>query len=319
LGLAIDDDPVPPEVAEDMIVAALGPEEVNELIKMGEVDLCYQVDGLGRFRTNIYRQLQGFDAVFRLIPPKPPTLKDLGLPSDLGGLTEFHQGMVLVTGPKGCGKSSTLAALVDLINGEREEHILTVEDPVEYVHPSKKCLVNQRDVGKHTKSFARALRGALREDPDIIVIGELRDLETISLAMTAAETGHFVLGTLHTNNAIRTINRIVGAFPSKEQDQVRSMLSESLRAVISQRLLPGVHVDQVVAIEILKVTKAAANIIRENKIIQLKSTMQTGTSLGMCIMDDALERMLDDDEITAEVAYEQAEEKARFAGRLADR
>ncbi len=231
------DAPLARKAGEAMVLAMLTPEQRTTFDERGELDFPYSVDGVGRFRTNIYRQLRGIDAVMRSIPQDPPSLRQLGLPRALARFTNFHQGMVLLTGPTGCGKSSTMAALVNLVNEERAEHILTIEDPIEYLHPSIRCLVNQRNVGPHTESFARALRGALREDPDVIVIGELRDLETISLAMTAAETGHFVLATLHTDNAIRTINRMTGAFPPDQQSQVRSMLSESLRAVISQRLL----------------------------------------------------------------------------------
>ncbi|MBW1885237.1 MAG: Flp pilus assembly complex ATPase component TadA, partial [Deltaproteobacteria bacterium] len=202
----ISSTPMDPREVEGLVSAGLTRAQRSELCRLGELDMCYDVDGVGRFRTNIYRQQRGFDAVYRAIPADPPTLDQLGLPSALAKHTNYHQGMVLITGPAGCGKSSTMAALVNLINEERDEHILTIEDPIEYVHPSKRCLVNQRHAGRDTASFARALRGALREDPDVIVIGELRDLETISLAMTAAETGHFVLATLHTSNAVRTIS-----------------------------------------------------------------------------------------------------------------
>ena len=211
--------------------------------------------------------------------------------------------MVLVTGPAGCGKSSTLAALVNLVNEEREEHILTIEDPIEYLHPSKRCLVNQRHAGRHTASFARALRGALREDPDVIVIGELRDLETISLAMTAAETGHLVLATLHTKDAIRTVNRMIGAFPSNQQDQVRTMLSESLRAVISQRLVPTADGNAgFPALEILVINKAIGNLIRDGKTTQIRSAMQTGRSRGMCLLEQSLNELVSAGTVTREEA-----------------
>jgi twitching motility protein PilT len=253
------------------------------------VDFCYSIEGVGRFRANVYRQQSGIDGVFRIIPPLPPTLAELGLPAAMARLTTYHQGMVLVTGPTGSGKTSTLAALVDLINEERREHVLTIEDPIEYLHPSKRCLINQRSVGRHTQSFARALRAALREDPDVVVIGELRDLETISLALTAAETGHLVLATLHTDNTLRTLNRVVGAFPADQQDQVRTMLSESLRAVVSQRLLPRADGQgRVPAIETLIVTKAVANLIRENKVFQIQSILQTGATHGMGLLDQSI-------------------------------
>jgi len=214
-----------------------------------------------------------------------------------------------VTGPTGCGKSSTLAALVDLINDERKEHLLTIEDPIEYRYTPKKCLVNQRSVHRHTESFARALRAALREDPDVIVIGELRDLETISLAMTAAETGHFVLATLHTGSAIRTINRLIGSFPSNQQDQVRKMLSESLRAVISQRLIPTPDGSRrVPALETLVVTKAVGNLIRENKTFQIQSILQTGAAQGMAQLDQSICNLVKTGEISREEALKHVED-----------
>jgi twitching motility protein PilT len=306
---------IAPEQAEALVVAALSPAERSELARNGELDLCYQVEGVGRFRTNVYRQQRGFDAVFRAIPTTPPTLEQLGLPSALAKFTNYHQGMVLITGPAGCGKSSTMAAMVNLINEEREEHILTVEDPIEYVHPSKRCLVNQRHAGQHTASFARALRGALREDPDVIVIGELRDLETISLAMTAAETGHFVLATLHTDNAVRTVNRMIGAFPSDEQDQVRTMLSESLRAVISQRLVATKDGSgRVPALEIMVVTKAVGNLVREQKTVQIRSAIQTGASQGMCLLEQSLNELVRSGTVAREEALRYAEDKKLVTG-----
>jgi len=274
---------------ESILLGALDEKSRAELEERGQIDLCHEVEGLGRFRANLYRQQRGLDGVFRVIPPRPPTLDELGLPRAVARLTSFHQGMVLVTGPTGCGKTSTLAALVDLINEERSEHVLTVEDPIEFVHPAKRCLVNQRSVKHHTQSFARALRAALREDPDVIVIGELRDLETISLALTAAETGHLVMATLHTDNTLRTLNRVVGAFPADQQEQVRTMLAESLRAVISQRLLPRADgKGRVPALETLIVTKAVANLIRENKVFQIQSILQTGATHGMGLLDHSI-------------------------------
>ncbi|MCP5045417.1 MAG: type IV pilus twitching motility protein PilT [bacterium] len=300
---------------ERLVSASLTPTQREELCHMGELDLCYDVDGVGRFRTNIYRQQRGFDAVYRSIPAEPPTLDELGLPNVLAKHTNYHQGMVLVTGPAGCGKSSTMAALVNLINEERDEHILTIEDPIEYVHASKRCLVNQRHAGRHTSSFARALRGALREDPDVIVIGELRDLETISLAMTAAETGHFVLATLHTSNAVRTISRMIGAFPSNQQGQVRTMLSESLRCVISQRLVVAADGSgRIPVLEMLVINKAIGNLIRDEKTIQIRSAIQTGAAHGMYLLEQSLNDLVRSGQIEKEEALRIAEDKKLITG-----
>ena len=299
-----------PEAVEKLVSAALTPAQRAEICREGELDFCFDLPGIGRFRANAYRQQRGFDVVFRSISAEPPTLDELGLPGELARYTNYHQGMVLVTGPAGCGKSTTLAAMVNLINQEREEHILTVEDPIEVVHPSQGCIVNQRHAGKHSESFARALRGALREDPDVIVIGELRDLETISLAMTAAETGHFVLASLHTNNAVRTINRMIGAFPSAEQGQVRTMLSESLRAVISQRLVPRIDTEgRAAALEVLVINKAIGNLIREEKTVQIRSSIQTGKAHGMYLLEQSLNDLVAAGTISREAALELAEEK----------
>jgi len=301
--------------AEKLILPILSADERALFEKHGEIDLCYTVKGLARFRVNVYRQLRGLDATLRRISLQPPTLDDLGLPSTLAKFTNFHQGMVLITGPSACGKSSTMAALVNLINEERAEHILTVEDPIEYLHVSKRCIVNQRHVKRHTESFARALRAALREDPDVIVIGELRDRETISLAMTAAETGHFVLATLHTDNAIRTVNRMIGSFPPDQQDQVRAMLSESLRAVISQRLLPRADARGMVpALETLVVNRAVGNLIRKNETVQIRSIMQTGASQGMNLLDGSLATLVKSGTVKRENALLQAEDPKLIPG-----
>jgi twitching motility protein PilT len=281
--------PLDARATQAMLLGILDEKSRAELESRGQIDVCHSIEGVGRFRANIYRQQRGLDGVFRVIPPRPPTLDELGLPRAVAKLTTYHQGMVLVTGPTGSGKTSTLAALVDLINEERGEHILTIEDPIEFVHPAKRCLINQRSVKQHTASFARALRAALREDPDVIVIGELRDLETISLALSAAETGHLVLATLHTDNTLRTINRVIGAFPADQQEQVRTMLSESLRAVLSQRLLPRADgKGRVPALETLIVTKAVGNLIRENKVFQIQSILQTGATHGMGLLDQSI-------------------------------
>jgi twitching motility protein PilT len=305
--------PIAPEAAERMLRSAFTPAQAERFDERGEVDFAWTLPGVGRFRANVYRQLRGVDGVFRTLPARVPTLDELGLPTALAKFTNHHQGLVLVTGPAGCGKSSTLAALVDLINEERREHILTIEDPIEVLHPPKRCVVNQRTVGPHTGSFARALRAALREDPDVIVIGELRDLETISLALTAAETGHLVFATLHTSGAIRTLNRVVGAFPAEQQDQVRGMVSESLRAVISQRLVPTADGRRrVPALEVLVNNKPVANLIRENKTFQLPSLLQMGAAHGMCLMDDSLARLVREKQIAREEALRHCEDSRRI-------
>ena len=310
----LETEPLDPQLAGEMIREVLTPEQRSALEAHGQVDFAYTLPGVGRFRSNAYRQQRGVDAVFRAIPPEPPTLADLGLPETLSRFCNYHQGMVLITGPAGCGKSSTLAAMVRIINQERRDHIITIEDPIEYIHRSQQCVVNQRQVGRHTNSFARALRAALREDPDIIAIGELRDLETISLALTAAETGHLVLATLHTNNAIRTINRILGVFPPEQQEQIRTMVSESLRAVISQRLVARADGQgRVPALEVLVCNKAVGNLIRENKTFQIRSVLQTGGSQGMCQLDASLADLVKNRVITREEAARQAEEPQKFA------
>jgi twitching motility protein PilT len=312
---AVGDTPLDPADTHRMVLAAMTDEQRDRFDESGEIDFPYTVEGLGRFRVNAYREQRGTDGVFRSIPKDPPTLETLGLPSELARFTNYHQGLVLLTGPANCGKSATMAALVDILNEERREHILTVEDPIEVLHPSKRCLVNQRTVGPHTDTFARALRAALREDPDVIVIGELRDLETISLALTAAETGHLVLGTLHTNSAIRTVNRLVGVFPADQQEQIRNMVSESLRAVVSQRLVPTADGQgRVPALEILINNMAIGNLIRDNKTFQIFSILQTGMAQGMCLLDDSLNRLIADGRISVEEALNHCDDPKRISG-----
>jgi len=309
------DAPLDPADTARMLHAAMTAEQRAHFHADGEIDFAYTVPGLGRFRVNCYRQQRGPDGVFRSISAEPPTLEDLGLPSELARFTNYHQGMVLVTGPANCGKSSTMAALVDIINAERKEHILTIEDPIEVLHSSRRSIVNQRNVGPHTGSFARALRAALREDPDVIVIGELRDLETISLALTAAETGHLVLASMHTGSSIRTINRLIGVFPADQQDQIRNMVSESLRAVVSQRLVPTADGHgRVPALEILINNKAIGNLIRDNKTFQIFSTLQTGAAQGMCLLDDSLNQLLASGSIARETALEHCDDPKRIGG-----
>jgi twitching motility protein PilT len=274
------------------------------------LDFCY--DGgaaLGRFRTNLLRHHRGVDGVFRLISAKVPTFEELHLPEQVKRFTDYRLGIVLVTGPKGCGKTTTLAAMVDRINASRAAHIITVEDPIEFVHPCKMSHVNQRQVGVHTHSFSNALRSALREAPDVIMVGEMRDLETTSLAITAAETGHLVLATLHTPDAVRTIGRILDVFPPKEQPQIRAMLSESLRGICSQLLLPSADGSRLeLAVEILVNTTAIGHLIREEKMHQVRGLMQTGKQHGMVLMEESLVRLAKEGKITKETALAWAED-----------
>ena len=275
-----------------------------------EIDFGYEVEGVTRLRCNIFMQRQGIGGVFRLIPTKILTLEELNLPQKLREFCDLPMGLVVVTGATGSGKSTTLAAMIDYINKNRSKHILTIEDPIEFVHEMKQSLVNQREVGASTKSFSNALRSALREDPDIILVGEMRDLETIRLALTAAETGHLVFGTLHTNSAAGTVDRIIDVFPADEQDQIRVMLSDTLKGVIAQRLLPTHDKSgRVAAIEILSGTTALANLIREGKTFQLDSVIQTGKKEGMISMDAALAALLESGVISKDEALKHAKDK----------
>lgn len=257
-----------------------------------ECDFSFEVPGLARFRVNAFVQARGASAVFRTIPSKVLSLEELGCPDIFKTIAEKPRGLVLVTGPTGSGKSTTLAAMIDYVNEHRYDHILTIEDPIEFVHENKKCLVNQREVHRDTHSFNAALRSALREDPDIILVGEMRDLETIRLALTAAETGHLVFGTLHTTSAPKTIDRVVDVFPAEEKTMVRSMLSESLQAVISQTLLKKMGGGRVAAHEIMVGTPAIRNLIREDKVAQMYSVIQTGAALGMQTLDQSLQALV---------------------------
>jgi len=277
-----------------------------------DVDFSFEVPGVARFRVNAFNQARGAGAVFRTIPSEVLTMQDLGMGQVFEQLSMLPRGLVLVTGPTGSGKSTTLAAMVDHINNQRYEHILTIEDPVEFVHQSKRCLINQREVHRDTRSFANALRSALREDPDVILVGELRDLETIRLALTAAETGHLVLGTLHTTSAAKTIDRIIDVFPAAEKPMVRSMLSESLQAVISQTLLKREGGGRVAAHEILVATPAVRNLIREDKVAQIYSALQTGGKLGMQTLDAALTQLVRDGTVSREQAQFQAKGQLAF-------
>ncbi len=267
-----------------------------------DLDFSFELGEIARFRVNIFRQRKGEGAVFRTIPSTVMTLAELGMPPVLKDLANKEKGLVLVTGPTGSGKSTTLAAMVDFINETFEGHILTIEDPIEFVHKSKKCLVNQREVGSHTLSFSAALRGALREDPDVILVGEMRDLETIQLALTAAETGHLVFGTLHTSSAPKTVDRIIDVFPAAQQEQIRTMFSESIQAVVTQSLLKKKMGGRIAALEILIGTTAVRNLIREGKVHQLQSCMQVGQNVGMQTLDAALVELVNRGMVTRDEA-----------------
>lgn len=271
-----------------------------------ETDFSFEVPGVARFRVNAFNQNRGPAAVFRTIPSRVLTLEDLGFGQVFRDLAMLPRGLVLVTGPTGSGKSTTLAAMVDYVNENRYQHILTIEDPIEFVHESKKCLVNQREVHRDTHGFSEALRSALREDPDIILVGEMRDLETIRLALTAAETGHLVFGTLHTTSAAKTIDRIVDVFPGQEKSMVRSMLSESLQAVLAQTLMKKIGGGRIAAHEVMVGTPAIRNLIREDKVAQMYSAIQTGAAHGMQTMDQNLLRLVQQKVITRETAQEKA-------------
>jgi len=283
----------------------------------GDVDFGYEIPGLARFRANYFNQKYGCGAVFRQIPSKIVSAEELGLPPILLKAAMLKKGLVLVTGPTGSGKSTTLAAIIDYANKHRKDHIITVEDPIEFVHQSQGCIVNHREVGLHTKSFSAALRGALREDPDIILVGEMRDLETIRLAVEAAATGHLVFGTLHTTNAAKTVDRVIEVFPADEQAQIRNTLSTGLKIVVAQNLFKRIDKKgRCAALEILVCNNAVANMIRDAKTFQIPSLMQTGKSIGMQTLDDAIKELLDKKMISPEEAYEKAIDKAKFQSML---
>lgn len=295
---------------ENLVNSFLPKEHWEHLKERGDVDFAYQTD-FGRFRVSVVRQRLGYDLVFRIITTEIRSIDDLKLPKDhIIPLTRYHNGLILVTGSVGSGKSTTMAALVDFINQDREDHILTLEDPIEYVFESKKCHINQREVHSHTESFPRALRGALREDPDIIVVGEMRNLETIQLALTAAETGHLVIATLHTGNAPRTLDRILDVFPTDQRSQIRIMVAESLRGVISQQLIPKADgTGRVMALELLVNTAPVAATIRDGKTFMLPGIMQTGKNVGMITMDESIKNLYIAGEISQEEAHFRAEDK----------
>ena len=296
----------------DLVRPAVPDRLWNEFTETGDTDLSYEVPGLARFRVNLFRQQRGSGAVFRIIPTKIMTLEQLGLPEQIRRVTEIESGLILVTGPTGSGKSTTLAAIIDLINETRNMHIITIEDPIEFVHQNKKCLIHQREIGSHATSFSEALKAAGREDPDLILVGEMRDLETISMALTAAEKGTIVFGTLHTNNAAKTVDRIISVFPANEQEGIRNILGETLRAVVAQQLIPKIGGGRVAAIEILFCSPAIGNMIREGKTPQITSAIQTGAGAGMIDMDTSIRNLLYDGLITARAAYDKAIDKSAF-------
>jgi len=310
-----DHAPLTASEAETLAQSFLGPSEWQRLNAKGDVDFAYESHDGKRYRASVVRARLGLEMVFRIINTEIRDIETIGLPLEhIIPLTRYQNGLILVTGSVGSGKSTTLAAIVDFVNRDREDHILTLEDPIEYIFDSKSCHVNQREVHAHTDSFAKALRGALREDPDVIVVGEMRDLETIQLALTAAETGHLVLGTLHTGNAPRTLDRVLDVFPTEQRDQIRIMVSESLRGILSQQLIPTVDgAGRTMALELLVNTPAVANCIREGKTFMLPGIMQTGKAVGMITMDESLRTLYVQGKISQQEALYRAEDKKLMA------
>jgi len=309
----LNDEVLTTEFVKEALYEIMDGQQQVDFEKHDTVDFAYEIPDISRFRVNVLRHLNGVGAVMRAIPSNPLSLEELDMPEVVHNFCRQTQGMILVTGKTGSGKSTTLAAIVDAINQRLKGHLLTIEDPVEFVHHRKSCLISQREIGVHSNSFADALHSALREDPDVILVGELRDLETISIAVTAAEMGILVMGTLHTNGAAQTVDRMVNTFPADKQNHIRTMLSTSLRGVISQQLLPlKDKPGRVAALEILVNTPGVANLIRQGKLDQLETAMQSGGSIGMQTMDSALMDLLENDVISAKEAYQQANNKTRF-------
>jgi twitching motility protein PilT len=307
------DEPLGQELVREALTEIMTRQALARLEEMDGADFAYTIPGVSRFRVNVFRHIGGLGGVFRAIPSKALTLDQLNMPDVVRSLCRANNGLILVTGKTGSGKSTTLAAMIDDLNARVKGHILTIEDPIEFVHPRRNCLVSQREVGVHSPSFAEALHSALREDPDVVLVGELRDLETMSIAVTAAEMGILVMGTLHTNGAAATVDRIVNAFPADKQAHVRTMLSTSLRGVISQQLIPRADKrGRVAALEILVNTPAVSNLIRQGKLDQLENTMQSGGQHGMRTMDSAIQELLDKGVVTGRSAYEKGINKQRF-------
>jgi twitching motility protein PilT len=310
---ALSPEPLDAEMVKKTLYEIMPKLSVERFEAKDGTDFAYSMPGIARFRVNVMRQLNGMGAVFRAIPSKAKSAAELKLPDAVMGLCKINSGLILVTGKTGSGKSTTLAAMVDDINSREKGHILTIEDPIEFVHLRKNCLISQREIGVHATSFSSALMSALREDPDVILVGELRDLETMSIAVTAAEMGILVMGTLHTNGAAATVDRLVNAFPADKQPHVRTMLSTSLRGVVSQQLIPRTDKQgRVAALEILINTPAVANLIRQGKMDQLENAMQSGSAVGMRLMDTAIQALMDQGQITGKEAFKKAINKSRF-------
>jgi twitching motility protein PilT len=314
-----DIQPLPPEKLGALLAGIMPTFNAVQFEKTHDTDFAHEIPGLARFRANIFLDRYGTGAVFRQIPAEIVTAEKLGLSKEILDLCFLSKGLVLVTGPTGSGKSTTLCALVDYINRHRRDHIITIEDPIEFVHPKKNCLINQREVHVHTQSFSQALRAALREDPDIVLVGELRDLETIAIAIETAETGHLVFGTLHTTTAASTVDRIIDQFPAERQQQIRTMLASSLKGVISQTLCKKTAGGRVAALETLFVNSAISNLIREGKIYQIPSIMQTGKKQGMTVLNDALFKLVTDKTVAPADAYIKAVDKQGFAALLREK
>ncbi|MCA9755354.1 MAG: type IV pilus twitching motility protein PilT [Candidatus Eisenbacteria bacterium] len=303
--------------ATERLLRGITPDETwEEFLETNDVDFSYEILGVARYRCNLFRDRQGMGGVFRTIPSVIPTAEQLGLSKPVLGLCDLHKGLVVVTGPTGSGKSTTLAAMIDHINRNQARHIITIEDPIEFVHPKRRALVNQREVGNHTKGFRSALRAALREDPDIVLLGEMRDLETVEIALETAETGHLVFGTLHTNTAASTVDRIIDQFSPDQQAQIRVLLSETLKGVIAQTLCKKNGGGRVAAQEILFVTPAISNLIREGKTFQIPSLMQTGKGQGMQTLDARLLQLVQDGTVTSDEAYSKSLTKNEFKAAL---
>src|SRR5438552_11266800 len=288
----------------------------DEFVRSGDVDFSYEIPGVARYRVNLFRQQRGAGAVFRVIPSKIMSIDQLGLPDKVRRLAEMKSGLVLVTGPTGSGKSTTLAANVARMNTSRSLHTITIQDPVEFVHANKKSLIHQREIGSHATSFAEALKAAGREDPDIILVGEMRDLETIQMALSAAERGTLVFGTLHTNNAAKTMDRVINVFPAGEQEGIRNILGDTIRAVVAQQLLPKLEGGRVAALEVLFASPAIGNMVREGKTPQITSAIQTGVKEGMIDMDSSIKKLYNEKKISAQAAYDKAIDKEQFKDAL---